>query len=94
MKLELGLWAGARHGDEDQGEDLDGDEGGLLIKLKCEALVSPPIMWNAIGVSKIVRSHRANRETDKVKWQSFSESVTVEGREELTMEKLSMSSVE
>ena len=42
MKLELGLWAGARHGDEDQGEDLDGDEGGLLIKLKCEALASPP----------------------------------------------------
>ena len=66
MKLELGLWAGARHGDEDQGEDyqgedLDGDEGGLLIKLKCEALVSPPIMWNAIGVSKIVRSHRAQQ---------------------------------
>ena len=47
MKLELGLWAGARHGDENQGEDyqgedLDGDEGELLIKLKCEALVSPP----------------------------------------------------
>ena len=68
MKLELGLWAGARHGDEDQGEDyqgedLDGDEGGLLIKLKCEALAShsPPIMWNAIGVSKIVRSHRVKQ---------------------------------
>ena len=42
MKLELGLWAGARHGDEDQGKDLDGDEGGLVIKLKCEALASPP----------------------------------------------------
>ena len=42
MKLELGLWAGARHGDEDQGKDLDGDEGGLVIKLKCEALLSPP----------------------------------------------------
>ena len=42
---------------------LDGDEGGLLIKLKCEALAShsPPIMWNAIGVSKIVRSHRVKQ---------------------------------
>ena len=51
---------------------LDGDEGGLLIKLRCEALASP------LYYVEYNRSHRSNRsqsepqgansETGKIRW--------------------------
>ena len=87
MKLELGLWAGARHGDEDQGEDyqgedLDGDEGGMVaLYVECN--------WSQQDCQE-PQGPTMKQKKSQVAQQSFSESITVEDSEELTMEKLSL----